>query len=87
MGIIILQFVIWGVNIVGYTFKNRVLRLGLLVDVKQNFLPYIQRYTSPNDKLEYSYPLILQEALVFGKSKPSRKYCLEIGKQIAALKF
>ena len=26
-------------------------------------------------------------ALKFGKSKPSRQLCLEIGKQIAALKF
>ena len=30
---------------------------------------------------------IVREAGVFGKSKPSQKYCLEIGKQIAALKF
>ena len=28
-----------------------------------------------------------QEALVFRKSKPSQKYCLEIAKQIATLKF
>ena len=30
---------------------------------------------------------IVQEALVSGKSKPSRKYCFEIAEQIAALKF
>ena len=27
--------------------------------VKQNFRPYIRRYTFPNEKFEYSYPLIL----------------------------
>ena len=45
-----------GRYIVGYTFGNYVLRLA---DAKQNFRPYIRRYTSPNDKFEYSYPLIV----------------------------
>ena len=39
---------------VGYTFGNHVLRLRLRVAVKLNF----QRYTSPNENFEYSYPLI-----------------------------
>ena len=28
------------------------------VTVKLNFQPYIQRYTSPNENFEYSYPLV-----------------------------
>ena len=31
--------------------------LRLCVAVKLNFQPYIQRYTSPNENFEYSYPL------------------------------
>ena len=51
--------------------KNESLHLGAIVSiiiwkaqgvpriaVKQNFRPYIRRYTSPNEKFEYSYPLI-----------------------------
>ena len=37
-----------------YTFGNHVLRLRLRVAVKLNF----RRYTSPNENVEYSYPLI-----------------------------
>ena len=29
-----------------------------LINHKLNFTPYIRRYTSPNENLEYSYPLI-----------------------------
>ena len=43
--------------LVGYTFRNHVLRLRLRVAVKLNFRPYIRRYTSPNENFEYSYPL------------------------------
>ena len=46
-----------GKYIVGYTFGNHVLRLRLRVAVKLNFRQYIRRYTSPNEKFEYSYPL------------------------------
>ena len=46
-----------GRYIVGYTFGNHVLRLRVRVAVKQNFRPYIRRYTSPNENFEYSYPL------------------------------
>ena len=45
--------------IVGYTFGNHVLRLRAGVAVKLNFRPYIQKYTSPNENFEYSYPLII----------------------------
>ena len=38
-------------------FGNRVLRLCLRVTVKLNFRTYIRRYTSPNENIEYSYPL------------------------------
>ena len=31
----------------------------LRIAVKLNFRPYIQRYTSPNENFEYSYPLII----------------------------
>ena len=47
-----------GMYIVGYTFGNHVLRLRSRVVLKLNFRPYIRRYTSPNEKFEYSYPLI-----------------------------
>ena len=48
-GITVLKFVVWGGIIVLYTFANNVLRLLWRVAVKQNFRPYIRRYTSPND--------------------------------------
>ena len=47
-----------GRYIVGYTLGNHVLRLHSRVAVKQNFRPYIRRYTSPNENFEYSYPLL-----------------------------
>ena len=46
-----------GRYIVGYTFGNHVLRLHLCVAVKIIFRQYIQRYTSPNENFEYSFPL------------------------------
>ena len=54
MGITIFQFVIWG-GISSY-IRSETMFNGSAV--KQNFRPYIRRYTSSNDKLEYSYPLI-----------------------------
>ena len=47
-----------GRYIVGYTVGNLVLRLRSRVAVKLNFRPYIRRYTSPNENVEYSHPLI-----------------------------
>ena len=46
-----------GRYIVGYTVRNLVLRRHASGAVKLNFRPYIQRYTSPNENFEYSYPL------------------------------
>ena len=43
--------------IVGYTVANHDLRLHSYVAVKLNLRPYIQRYTTLNVNLEYSYPL------------------------------
>ena len=37
--------------------RNMIINLGLRVAVKLNSLPYIRRYTSPNENFEYSYPL------------------------------
>ena len=45
-------------DVVGYTFRNQVLRLGSRVAIKLNFQPFIRLYTSPNETFEYSYPLI-----------------------------
>ena len=45
-----------GRYIVGYTVGNFVLRRRVSGAVKRNFRPYIRRYTSPNEKFEYSYP-------------------------------
>ena len=45
-----------GRYIVGYTVGNFVLRRRVSGAVKHDFRPYIWRYTSPNDKLEYGYP-------------------------------
>ena len=51
MGISIIKiYILGGIHIVGYTFKNHVVK---------TFLPYVRRYTSPNENFEYSYPLIL----------------------------
>ena len=58
MWITILKFVIFGRYVVVYTVGNYVLRLRWRVAVKKlKFRPYIRRYTSPNDKFQYSYPL------------------------------
>ena len=46
------KFSFWG-YIVGYTFGNYVLRLSSRVAVKLNSRPYIRRYTSPNENLEF----------------------------------
>ena len=43
----------------GYMVGNNVSRLHLRVAVKQNFIPYIRRYTSSNVHSIYSYPLSL----------------------------
>ena len=37
--------------------------------------------------IRFQINYIVQEVWVFRKSKPSRKYCFEFAKQIAALKF
>ena len=37
---------------------------------KLNFRPYIRRYTSPNEKFEYSYPLIV----CFDSLRPSQQF-------------
>ena len=42
--------------IVGYTVGNLVLRRRVSGAVKRDFRTYIRRYTSPNEKFEYSYP-------------------------------
>ena len=44
--------------IIGYTFKNHVLRLRSRVTVKLNFRLYIRQYISRNENVEYSYPQI-----------------------------
>ena len=64
MGITIFKIFHLGRYIVGYTFGNHVLRLRLRVAVKLNFRPFIRRYTSPNEKFEYSYPLTLYHLAV-----------------------
>ena len=72
MGITIFKFYHLGRYIVRYTFGNHVLRLRLCVAVTLNFRPYIRRYTSPNEKFEFSYPLIValtvRGSYVFGSS-------------------
>ena len=35
------------------------LEIMFYVAVKPNYRQYIQRYTSPNEKFEYSYPLVM----------------------------
>ena len=45
-----------GRYIIGYTFRNHVLRLCLRVAVKLNFRPYVRRYTSPNENFEQLSP-------------------------------
>ena len=45
-----------GRYIVGYTFGNLVLRVCTSGALKHDFRPYIQRYISPNENFEYSYP-------------------------------
>ena len=45
-----------GRYIVGYTVGNFVLRRRVSGAVKHDFQPYIRRYTSPNEKIEYGYP-------------------------------
>ena len=45
-----------GRYIVGYTVGNFVLRRRVSGAVKHDFRPYIRRYTTPNEKFEYSYP-------------------------------
>ena len=45
-----------GRYIVGYTFGNLVLWRRASGAVKCDFQPYIQRYTSPNENVEYGYP-------------------------------
>ena len=40
-----------------YTVRNHILRYHSHVHAQLNFQPYIQQYTSPNEKFEYfSYP-------------------------------
>ena len=63
MGITVFKKFHLGRYIVGYTFGNHVLRFRSRVAVKLNFRPYIRRYTSPNEKYEYSYPLIMHKPL------------------------
>ena len=45
-----------GRYIVGYTGGNLVLQGRESGDIKGDFRPYIQRYTSPNENFEYVYP-------------------------------
>ena len=40
----------------GYTAGNLVLQRGASGAVKHDFLPYIRRFTSPNENLELGYP-------------------------------
>ena len=65
MGITIFKIFIWGdissdipseIMYSRYTVGNFVLRRRMSGAVKQNFRPYIRRYTSPNENFEYSYP-------------------------------
>ena len=56
------------IKIIGYTVGNHVLWLRSRVTVKLNFRQYIRRYISPNEKFEYSYPLINMTALKFATS-------------------
>ena len=56
MGITIFKFYL-GRYINEYTVGNHVLWLGSRVNVKLSFQPYIQQYTSQNEKFDYSYRL------------------------------
>ena len=57
---------------------NPVLRLRSQVAVKQNFQPYIQQYTCPNENFEYGYPhsnALLQFCLQLECYKPHKAAC------------
>ena len=47
----------FGRFIVVYMVGNHILWLRSRITVKLNSRPYIRRYTSPNENLEYSYPV------------------------------
>ena len=48
---------LWFGDIVGYMFRNHVLRPHSIVAIKLNLQLYVHGYTSPNESFEYSYPL------------------------------
>ena len=67
-----------GRYIIGYTVGNLVLRRHTSGAVKRDFLPYIQRYTSPNENFEYGYPhsnALLQFLLNLECCKPHNAAC------------
>ena len=62
-----------GRYILRYTIGNLVLRRRASRAVKHDFRKYIQRYTSPNENFEYSYPhsnALLQFRLKLERCKP-----------------
>ena len=73
MGITIFKFFIWEGISSDIPFGNHVLRLRSRIAVKLNFRPYIRRYTSPNEKFEYSYPLIKT-----GKAKENSRTSIKL---------
>ena len=74
MGITIFKVFIWGGISLNIHSEINVLQLRSCVTIKLNSQPYIWRYnTSPNENVEYSYPLIIsfEESLV----TISKKHC------------
>ena len=51
-----------------------------LIALKQNFIPYIRQYTSPNENFAYNYPLILSryEIIWYAREREGRRenFCL-----------
>ena len=71
MGITVFKIFIWGGISSDICSEITFLRLRLHVAVKQNFRPYIRRYTSPNENFEYSYPLSVMITGLDKKKKDS----------------
>ena len=68
-----IQYFHFGRYIVGYMVGNLVLRRRASRAVKRNFQTHIQRYTSPNENVEYGYPhsyALLQFRFKFERYKP-----------------